>query len=261
MKRIVTSLFILLLLQACTDDTIEKKGFQVSEITETEEGKKIVGLPIDSLKLHTRPRNVLLTKHTAHRLIPIYKVNYNKKTNRPFIGSNRFHTRWEEEEADGNNWNSNFMPGFSAMFGYNLVNIAHYNYQKNTQNEFFDKPVLIRTLYFPAFSQDTLNYQPVKRDYYMVSVYDEDSNQDGFINARDLRRLYLFDINGILQKELIPKNYSVMSSEYDSDNDLMYVFAKMDQNDNGQMDEAESTHIFSINLKQPETVAIVYKEE
>ncbi len=59
----------------------------------------------------------------------------------------------------------------------------------------------------------------------MVSVYDDDSNKDGFINVKDLRKFYYFDIEGKNKKNLIPANYSVMSSEYDSANDFMYVFA------------------------------------
>ena len=261
MKRLLAIILLGFVIQSCDNNKLEKKGFQVSEISENNEGEKVVGLPIDSLILETRPKNVLLTKHSIHRLTPIYKVNYDKKTGRPFTGSNSFHWTWDNDDSDGNNWNENFMPGFSAVYGYNFVNVSHFDNETNLQNEFFDKPVLIRTLYYPAFSRDTLNFQPVERNYYMVSVYDDDSNNDGFINAKDLRRFYLFDINGKLKRELVPKNYSVMSSEYDPENDFMYVFAKFDQNENGQMEEEEQTHIFWIDLKNPELSGIQYKNE
>lgn len=261
MKRVLASLILGLLIQSCSHNKIEKKGFQVREISEGEDGKKVVGLQIDSLELMTRPRNVLLTKNPAHRLTPIYKVNYNKKTGKPYTGSNNYHAYWGRHNNGGNNWNNNFMPGFKAVYGYNFVNVSLFNREKNTQNEFFEKPVLIKTLYYPAFSNDTLNYEPVKRAYYMVSVYDEDSNKDGFVNVKDLRRFYLFDLDGNFRKPLVPKNYSVMSSEYDSDNDAMYVFAKMDENENGQMEQEEQTHIFWIDLKNPENTGIQYKND
>lgn len=261
MNRLFIAIFIGLLTMGCSDNKIEKKGFQVSEITEDERGQKIVGLQIDSLKLETRPRNVLLTKNKEHRLTPIYKVNYDKKTKRPYTGSNHYHSTWDDDENDGNNWNSNFMPGFEAIYGYNFINISHYNNETKTENKFFDRPVLIKTLYYPAFSNDTLNYEPVSRGYYMVSVYDEDSNKDGFINVKDLRRFYHFDINGMNKKGLIPKGYSVMSSEYDSGNDFMYIFAKRDENQNGQMELSEPTDIFWIDLKNPENTGIQYKTE
>jgi len=143
------------------------------------------------------------------------------------------------------------MPGIEAVYGYNLVNISHYDIVTNKQNNFFERPVLIKTLYYPSLSKDTLNSEPVKRNYYMVSVYDEDTNKDGFINVKDLRRLYLFDIYGVKQKALVPVNYSVVKSEYDAANDFMYVFAQLDLNKNGQINAGEQTHIFWINLKDP----------
>ncbi len=263
MNRIVIPvIFGLLIVGSCSSDhKIEKKGFQVSEITEDESGKKVVGLQIDSLKLETRPRNVLLTFNREHRLIPIYKVNYDKKTKKPFTGSNAYHTNWDNEYGEGNNWNHNFMPGFKAMYGYNFVNISHYNHETKTENKLFDKPVLIKTLYYPAFSKDTLNYESVKRAFYMVSVYDEDTNHDGYINVKDLRRFYYFDLNGHNKRILIPKDYSIMSSEYDSANDFMYVFARRDENQNGQMETNEPTDIFWIDLQHPENVGKQYITE
>ncbi|MCT4665315.1 MAG: hypothetical protein N4A45_08810 [Flavobacteriales bacterium] len=261
MNKILTVILLGLLIVSCSDNKIEKKGFQVSEISEDESGKKIVGLKIDTLKLETRPRNVLLTFNPEHRLTPIYKVNYDKKTKEPFTGSNTYHINWNDDYEEGNNWNRNFMPGFEALNGYNLVNVSHYNNITKTENKLFKNPVLIKTLYYPAFSKDTLNYEPVKRDFYMISVYDEDSNKDGFINVKDLRRLYHFDINGRNKKELIPKGYSVLSSEYDSANDFMYIFARKDTNQNGQMESDEPMDIFWIDLKDPENVGKQYKSE
>jgi hypothetical protein len=42
-----------------------------------------------------------------------------------------------------------------------------------TKKELFDKPVLIKTLYYPAFAKDTLNSKVVTRDYMLVSVYNK----------------------------------------------------------------------------------------
>jgi Ca2+-binding EF-hand superfamily protein len=85
----------------------------------------------------------------------------------------------------------------------------------------------------------------------MVSVYNDDTNKDGFINLKDLRRLYLFDINGDRLNPLLPENYSVLKSEYDPENDFMYVFAKLDENQNGQLEDSEPIHIYWIDLNEP----------
>ena len=83
-------------------------------------------------------------------------------------------------------------------------------------------------------------------------MYDEDTNKDNYINARDLRRFYHFDINANTKRSLIPVNYSVYKSEYDPANDFMYVFAQLDKNGNGKIDKEEPDHIFWIDLKNPE---------
>lgn len=52
-----------------------------------------------------------------------------------------------------------------------------------------------------------------------------------------------------------------MSSEYDSANDYMYVFAKKDKNQNGQIESNEPMDIFWINLKNPESNGLQYKTD
>lgn len=149
MKHISILLFLAIITISCSgrDSTIAKKGFQVSEITENDNGKKIIGLNIDSLKLETIPKNVLLTKYAEHRLTPIYKINYTKKQKKPYSGSNNYHTKWNPNNTEGNNWNNNYMPGFKAVYGYNFVNVSHFNNTTKTENKLFEMPVLIKTLY------------------------------------------------------------------------------------------------------------------
>ncbi len=248
----IFTLTLVYLMTSCSNRKFEEKGFQVSPASDNSENNQADGLNRDSLKIDTQPSSVLLTGVPNVRLTTIYKVNVNKKDNSTFIGSDSFHYRYEEAEGNkGNNWNNNLMPGFEAVYGYNMVNISHYDIKENKQKKFFEKPVLVKTLYYPTFSKDTLNHKPVNREYFIISVYNDDTNKDGFVNLKDLRRLYLFNINGERQKSLIPENYSVLKSEYDSDNDFMYVFAQLDSNNNGRKDEGEPIHIFWIDLKDP----------
>jgi hypothetical protein len=217
---------------------------------ENKEDENVEGISKDSIKFETRPSTVLLTGIPNIRLTTIYKVNLNKKEGTTFIGSNNYLYN-ETTLGKGNNWNGNFMPGLEAISGYNFVNISHYDLQKNTKKELFEQPVLIKTLYFPSFSKDTLNNKIVKRNYILVSVFNDDTNKDGFINPKDLRRFYLFDSNGEKQQPLVPENYSVFKSEYDSENDFMFVFARLDRNANGQIEDNEPINIFWVDLKDP----------
>jgi hypothetical protein len=258
--RLITSISILTaysLLLGC-GNRLEEKGFRVNATTESNDENTADGISKDSLSFETRPSSILLTGIPQYRLATIYKVNYNKDST-TFIGSNAYHFNYGEMgKATGNEWNYNYLPGFEAVYGYNMVNVSHHDTGIQTQKNFFEKPVLIRTLYYPAFSKDTLNYQPVNRNYFMVSVHEDDTNKDGFINVKDLRRFYYFDINAKNRKPLVPINYSVFQSEYDPANDFMYVFAKLDQNGNGQGDDAEDVHIFWIDLKNPEKTGRQY---
>lgn len=238
-------------------DKLEQKGFAVTQAVKEDENT-VDGISKDSLTFPTRPSNVLLTGNPAYRLATIYKVNFNKDST-TFIGSNDFHYNFEDMgEANGNQWNNNYLPGLEAAYGYNLVNVSHFNTETQKQKFFFERPVLIKTLYYPTFSKDTLNYKPVNRNYFMISVYDEDTNKDGFINMNDLRRFYSFDIDAENKKSIVPPEYAVYKSEYDPANDLIYIFAKLDENRNGKTDELEPIHIFWVDLKNPERTGRQY---
>lgn len=247
-------------LTGCNNNRLEEKGFPVNQsqsFTQNEEDRT-EGISNDSLKFDTRPSNVLLTGIANVRLTTVYKVNLQKKDGSTFIGSNQF--LFNDIEAEkGNNWNGNLIPGLEGVYGYNLVNISHYDINNNFKKAFFEKPVLVKTLYYPSFSKDTLNSIPVNRAYFLVSVYNDDTNKDGFINQKDLRRFYLFNSNGEKQNALVPENYSVFKSEYDPANDFMFVFAKLDKNANGQADDLEPVHIFWVNLKDPTKTGLQYE--
>jgi len=238
--------------KGCTKNKLEEKGFQVinSPTTDNNVEEKVEGISNDSIKFETRPSNVLLTGISNIRLTSIYKVNLNKRDGTTFIGSNNFLYN-DTELGQGNNWNGNLIPGLEGVYGYNLVNISLYDIQNNKKKELFDKPVLIKNVYYPSFTKDTLNTKIVRRNYILVSVYNDDTNKDGFINQKDLRRFYLFNSNGERQNHLVPENYAVFKSEYDSDNDFMYVFARLDKNANGQIEDEEPINIFWVDLKDP----------
>ncbi len=237
---------------SCSDNDHLEKGFPVPSSNDQQGSTEANGLNRDSLKFPTRPSNVLLTGIPNVRLTTVYKVNYSKEDSATFIGSNNYHhDDYQDEPTTSNNWNGHIIPGFEAVYGYNLVSISHYDIAANKQKLFFERPVLVKTLYYPSFSSDTLNNAPVSRAYFMLTAYDEDTNKDGYINIRDLRRMYLFNLNGEKQGYLVPANYSVFKSEYDPGNDLLYVFAQLDANGDGSRDEGESIHIHWIDLKDP----------
>lgn len=248
MRTIFILLNLMIFLFACKEyDYKKESGVSLDPSTSGNRVAEDAHLP-----LQTRPSSVVLTGHPDHRLITVYKVNYNSKKGTNFIGQNRYHRSSEyKNEGYEDSWHHHFMPGLEALYGYNLLNVSHYNLETGIKQPFFEDPVLINTLYYPAFDTDSLQNQPISRDYYLVSVYDEDTNRDSLINGKDLRRIYSFNLNGQGKSSLVPLNYSVSSSEYDAANDVMYIFARKDENGNGKREEQEPVHVFWIDLKAP----------
>ncbi|MBI1268120.1 MAG: hypothetical protein GC193_11900 [Cryomorphaceae bacterium] len=254
MKHIQFALFLSLFtsLISCKQEQLENKGFQVSPTTEDTEQENDNGLNGDSLKFDTQPSEVLLTGIARVRLASIYKVNVKKSDGQTFIGSNNYHYAYNDVgDYEIDDWNYHLIPGMEAVYGYNFVNVAHFNFADGQQKHFFEEPVLIRTLYYPSFQLDSLAGAPVVRNYFMVSVYDQDTNNDHFINLRDLRRFYLIDSNGENKTAIVPEDYSIFKSEYDPQNDKLFVFARHDSNSNGQIDISEPISIFWVDLKDP----------
>ncbi len=196
-------------------------------------------------QFYTFPNRVVLTGLPRHRLVAVYK-SLRKKAQTRYSYTSDY---WEADEY------SHFMPGLDLFFGYNLVKLSHYDMELEKLNDLFEKPVLVKSLYYPSWIQDSVgekpNRKPITRDYFLVSVYDEDTNADTLLNRHDLRRLYHFDAGCSKKTLLVPRDYSVTRSQYDLGNDAMFIYAVHDSNGNGKTDEREPTHVFWISLKMP----------
>ncbi|MGB0851498.1 MAG: hypothetical protein ACPGTP_09630 [Bacteroidia bacterium] len=246
-----------ILFVACSSHEYEKqKGITLVQTVEKDHTNDLANNQ-QFKDLITRPGDALLTWHKEHQLVSIFKLNYSPKSEEYFTGSNAFRYRYYYND-EGESFRSNYLPGIAATYGYNMLNAAHYNRKLNSRNTLFEKPVLINNLYYPGTSPDSIDMKPVIRNYYMASVYDEDTNNDSLINHKDLRRFYWFDINGENKTPLVPLDYSVMGSDYDNQNDHLHVRARLDQNKNGLSDVDEAIHIFWIDLKDPKPGVRLY---
>lgn len=200
-------------------------------------------------QLTVSPNSVLLTGLPKYRLIPIYKIR--KKTDRNLDYANPTTYYWPYEGETYRREYHYYMPGIDHIDGYNLTNIAHYDLDSGRLTYFFKKPVLVRSLYFPGDKPDTLHGQRVYRNFFLVTVYDEDTNKDTVINNKDLRRMFYYNENNTVRKQLIPRDYSVIRSQYDEQNDIIYVYARHDENKNGYHERVEPIHVFMIRLNAP----------
>jgi hypothetical protein len=205
-------------------------------------------------QISTFPNRIILTGLKEHRFLSVYKTR-NPKAALDHSSSSGFYYDNEETEDEST---QHFMPGIDILFGYNLFNISHYDLKNDKRNYLFNHPVLIKTFYYPSYVQDSLDKKPINRNFYLVSVYDEDTNKDTLINRHDLRRFYVFDSTTSSRTLLVPSDYSVLRSQYESQNDIMYVFARHDLNKNGTQDIGEPVNVFWFSLKAPAPAKMLY---
>ncbi len=203
-------------------------------------------------QLTTSPNSVLLTGIDKIRLLTIYKVKPKSDKNIQYVEGTTYYNDYDEKDK-GDNFNY-FMPGIDIINGYNMINVGHYNLETEKLSYLFQKPVLIKTLYFPGIRKDSLKGQPVKRNFFYVSVYDEDTNNDSLINKRDVRKIYHFDELNTQKTALLPKRFSAVRSTYDYKNDIYYIYSRFDANNNGTTEKTEPISIFWIQLSEPARV-------
>lgn len=201
--------------------------------------------------ISTYPARVVLTGMPDHRLVTVYRSPSESQRQRA-----KSSYRYYYDEDDGTA--EHFMPGIDLLYGYNLVNIAHYDLRLEQLNFMFPGPVLVKSLYYPSFVQDSVDMKPINREYYLVSVYDADTNGDTLITKKDLRRFYHFDASSRNKTQLIPLNYSVIRSQYDPKNDVMFIYARRDENADGMISQSEPLHIFWMDLKTPTPAKRLY---
>ncbi len=253
---------VVLLLVSCSNSKKEQKEEQINISSTVVNNDSETDSLLNSIKgnvsfnqIASTPNSVILTGLKEHRLVSIYKSRKNEVSFDENIGYSSSYTVVDGQTIE---IEKPFMPGIEVLYGYNLLNIAHYNMQTEKMNFMFQRPVLIKTLYYPSFIEDSLDNMPIKRNYYLVTVYDDDSNKDSLINKKDLRRMYYFNNQCDVKIRLIPADYSVIRSQYDIRNDAMYVFARKDENKNGVSEKNEPIHIFWLNMKLPVTGKRLY---
>jgi len=255
MKYLEKTLLILMVIVFISCNNRSEKKLEQLTVDEVEAQSNFDSLKY-SLKrnvtfnqLSTSTNSVLLTGIDKIRLLTIYKINQNRDKNIGFEEGTTFYNDSEAKDKEG--LFNYFMPGIDIINGYNMINIGHYDLEKEKLSYLFQKPVLIKTLYFPGIKSDSLNGKPIKRNFFMVSVYDEDTNKDSLINNKDLRKIYHFDEINSKKTALIPVQYSAIRSTYDYKNDIYYIYTKYDSNKNGFADKTEPISVFWLKLTEP----------
>ena len=190
LKNCLIFYVVILAWAACSRKESEKEEqirVDVDGLASTDTTNGISG-DVSFSQLRLQPHTVVLTGMPQHRLVTLYKADTSGISNESY-GWYSYH---EEGEAYYETEATEFlMPGIDYIRGYYLLNIAHYDVTADQTNFFFDHPVLVRSLYFPSYEQDSLYQKPVNRNYYLVSVYDTDTNADTHHQKRPSKILSL----------------------------------------------------------------------
>jgi hypothetical protein len=256
MKYLI-SILILTFVYACSEKASSKEqsislkeidslNFDISQGLDTKNSQN---------SLTSAPNEIILTGMNDVRLFSIYQIHANSNKNILYDEGTTYNNSEEIEEEDNFKY---FMPGIDIIKGYNLINIGHYSVSKDTLTYFFDKPVLVKTLYFPGLRPDSLLGKAAKRNFFLVSAYTKDSNKDSLINNKDLRQFYFINADNSQKLELLPDNTSAIRSLYDYKNDFMFIHARIDLNKDGAASPLEPVSIYLLDLKMPTQVKRVY---
>lgn len=249
-------LFIIIAISSILVSSCQKKKGKVEQLTfsefESSDGFDSIKYSITKnstfQKLNSSFNSVVITGMHDVRLLTFYKIKPKTDRNINFNYSSSYEYEYYQDEIGKYRY---FIPGMDIINGYNLINIGHYNIENEKLSYFFNKPVLIKTLYFPGEKPDSLGGIEVKRDFFFVSVYDDDTNNDSLINNKDLRRFYHIDKFNTHKTKLLPDNYSAVRSTYDYQNDIFYIYARHDSNKNGRPESFENMAIFWLKLTEP----------
>lgn len=256
LKIIALCLLCAILLSACKRKHEDKENQAI--VNDSINDLRTENVDAQSLKLGTQPGEVLLTGMPQYRLTPVLKLNWDKENRTTFVSGVDFRHSYHDDLVGIDVWNEHIVPGFEAACAYNMVNVSHFDHATKQARQLFDSLVLVKTIYFPADESDTLHRQPIRRDCYMISVFDEDTNHDGFVNQNDLRRMYHFALPSLEKTALIPKDHAVQSSQYDHGNDFLHVVTRQDLNKNGKVDAEDPSHIFWIEMKNPKSNGMLF---
>jgi len=143
--------------------------------------------------------------------------------------------------------------GEFEITGY-LKNLMVQEVASDSIRPLFDKPVLLQTATFlKSFADKTKNQLMV------YSLADMDTNQDGKLDASDIRTLYLSEVGGNRMAKISPDYQELIDWNFIESRNRLYFRTIEDTNKNGEFDKGDVLHYNFIDLLSPEWKVVEYK--
>ncbi|NUY82053.1 hypothetical protein HUK80_14200 [Flavobacterium sp. MAH-1] len=143
--------------------------------------------------------------------------------------------------------------GEFEITGY-LKNLKIQEVSSDSIKAVFDKPVLIQTATFlKAFADKT------KQQILVYSLSDMDTNQDGKLDASDIRTLYIGEINGNKLVKVSPDFQELIDWNFIESKNRLYFRTIEDTNKSGEFDKNDVLHYNYIDLLSADWKVVEYK--
>jgi len=101
--------------------------------------------------------------------------------------------------------------------------------------------------------------EKTKKQMLVYTLVDADTNQDGKVDANDIRSLYISDISGSGFKKLSPEMQELVDWSLIEAKDRIYFRTIEDINKNGAFDKNDSVHYYYADLLSPEWMVTAYE--
>ncbi|NMH28090.1 hypothetical protein [Flavobacterium silvaticum] len=166
---------------------------------------------------------------------------------RVYDGSRKTGYTYERGSFNVSNYGEFEITGF-------LNNIKVQRVDSDSLNVIFDKPVIIQTAtYLKTFADKS------KEHLMAFTVSDMDTNQDGKLDASDIKTLYLGAMDGSRITKVSPDYQELIDWNYIDRTNRLYFRTIEDTNKSGEFDKNDVLHYHYINLSEKDWKPVEYK--
>jgi hypothetical protein len=138
------------------------------------------------------------------------------------------------------------------LTGY-LENVRFQHKDSTSFYSLTENRIQIQTVTYPqSFSESS------KKQILVYTLTDEDTNRDGKIDSKDIKSLYVSQINGSDFTKLSPDFQEVIDWNIIVVQGKLYFRTIEDINKNGAFDKNDTVHYYFVNLLDKEWVALEY---
>ena len=138
---------------------------------------------------------------------------------------------------------------YSRSTEANYWNIIFNNVVTGKSDLLTRKKILINDFKIGNYENRPLNVNTLSDQFIYYEITDSDSNGDKKLTSKDLKKLFISNLEGKSFTQISPENYSVHSWKIDSDHNLLLMDLIKDTNGDKEFNDKDDIEYFVYNLK------------